>query len=52
MYLQFEICEAYLLDQADDIFVVRVNPQEYDYNRIAMRVNGETKLVEKAPMRG
>eukprot|EP00545_Synedropsis_sp_CCMP1620_P002274 CAMPEP_0119006014 /NCGR_PEP_ID=MMETSP1176-20130426/2068_1 /TAXON_ID=265551 /ORGANISM="Synedropsis recta cf, Strain CCMP1620" /LENGTH=109 /DNA_ID=CAMNT_0006957895 /DNA_START=104 /DNA_END=433 /DNA_ORIENTATION=+ len=52
MYLQFEICEAYLLAQADDIYVLRVNPQEYDYSRIIVVMNGETQLVERAPMRG
>lgn len=52
MYLQYEICESYLLSQADDIYVLRVNPQEYDYSRIVLKVNSETKLIGTAPMRG
>jgi hypothetical protein len=51
MYLQYEVCEAYLLQQADDIYIVRIYPNEYDYHRVIIKVDSNG-TVERPPMRG
>mmetsp|Transcript_20030 Transcript_20030/g.28967 ORF Transcript_20030/g.28967 Transcript_20030/m.28967 type:complete len:115 (-) Transcript_20030:151-495(-) len=51
LYVQYEICESYILSQASDIFVQRCNPQTYDYNRITIKVDS-TGTVVATPGRG
>jgi hypothetical protein len=51
MYLQYEYCEDYLLSQADDIYIVRVYPHEYDYHRVILDVDA-AGIVTQEPKRG
>lgn len=47
LFIQYELCEAYLLKQADDIWISRVSPHQYDYNRVIIYVddNGITTIT-------
>jgi hypothetical protein len=51
LYLQYEICEAYLLSQADDIWISRIYPGAYHYSRIVIRVD-DNGITMTAPGRG
>ena len=51
LFLQFELCEAYLHSQADDIWISRVYPNEFHYNRIVIRVD-DFGITSTTPGRG
>mmetsp|Transcript_30005 Transcript_30005/g.34202 ORF Transcript_30005/g.34202 Transcript_30005/m.34202 type:complete len:143 (-) Transcript_30005:119-547(-) len=49
--MQFEACREWILSNAPGVYIVRINPDEFDYHRIKIFITEEGQ-VAKVPKRG
>lgn len=45
VYSQVEFCEPYLPSIADDIFIIRIHPRQYDYHRVVLSMVNHTSII-------